>query len=293
VDIARNIEKILEEYETREISIDGRNYDLYIVPELSEPDLNLFQGFLLIRAEERAEVTSIKNYLAPGSGYTPRISFVFYGDKVLIKDYRKDKHIIRSINKINKSFENKIKKTIEEPSETNFDALFDRKDIIEDFYKLFNNTRNYLAENIRGIPEEDRRIEFADNFLMQMMTLWYLQARGFFNNDKNYLITKFKELSQKRLDGSGFKNYKEFLEYFFKKIRENENEQYYEDDQVGKVVVIGPAIFIGTEEEFEIVDIPDNCFYRENFTETLINEDPGKIKGGIPVLNLFESRDWI
>lgn len=109
MDIARNIEKILEEYETREISIDGRNYDLYIVPELSEPDLNLFQGFLLIRAEERAEVTSIKNYLAPGSGYTPRISFVFYGDKVLIKDYRKDKHIIRSINKINKSFENKIK----------------------------------------------------------------------------------------------------------------------------------------------------------------------------------------
>ncbi len=293
MDIARNIEKILEEYETREISIDGRNYDLYIVPELSEPDLNLFQGFLLIRAEERAEVTSIKNYLAPGSGYTPRISFVFYGDKVLIKDYRKDKHIIRSINKINKSFENKIEKTIKEPSETNFDALFDRKDIIEDFYRLFNNTRNYLAENIQGIPEEDKRIEFADNFLMQMMTLWYLQARGFFNNDKNYLITKFKELSQKRLDGSGFKNYKEFLEYFFKKIRENENEQYYEDDQVGKVVVIGPAIFIGTEEEFEIVDIPDNCFYKENFTETLINEDPGKIKGGIPVLNLFESRDWI
>lgn len=293
MDIARNIEKILEEYETREISIDGRNYDLYIVPELSEPDLNLFQGFLLIRAEERAEVTSIKNYLAPGSGYTPRISFVFYGDKVLIKDYRKDKHIIRSINKINTSFENKIKKTIKEPSETNFDALFDRKDIIEDFYKLFNNTRNYLAENIQGIPEEDRRIEFADNFLMQMMTLWYLQARGFFNNDKNYLITKFKELSQKRLDGSGFENYKEFLEYFFEKIRENENEQYYEDDRVGRVVVIGPAIFIGTEEEFEIVDIPDNCFYKEKFTEILINEAPTKIKGGIPVLNLFESRDWI
>jgi len=293
VDIIKTIEEILKKYETREISIDGRKYDLYVVPELSEPNLNLFEGFLLIRAEERAEVTSIKKYIAPVSGYTPRISFVFYGDKFLIKDYRKNKHIIRSINKINKSFENKIKKTIKDPSETNFDALFDRKDIIEDFYKLFNNTKNYLAENIQGIPEEDKRIEFADNFMMQMMTLWYLQARGFFNNDKNYLITKFKELLQKRLDGSGFKNYKKFLEYFFEKIRENENEQYYEDDRVGKVVVIGPAIFIGTEEEFKIVDIPDNCFYKENFTGTLINEDPRNIKGGIPVLNLFESRDWI
>ena len=293
MDIVKTIEESLKKYETKEIKIDGRKYDLYIVPELSEPDLNLFEGFILIRTEERAEVTSIKNYLAPVSGYTPRLSFVFYGNKLLIKDYRKNKHIIRSINRINRSFENKIKKTIKEPSETNFDALFDRKDIIEEFYKLFKNTRNYLAENIKGIPEEDKRIEFSDNFLMQMMTLWYLQARGFFNNDKNYMITKFKELSQKRLDGSGFENYKEFLEYFFEKIRENEKEQYYEDKLVGRVVVIGPAIFIGTEDEFKIVDIPDSCFYKENFTETLVNENPNNIRTGIPILNLFESRDWI
>ncbi len=90
---------------------------------------------------------------------------------------------------------------------------------------------------------------------MQMMTLWYLQALGFFNNDDKYLITMFRELSQKRLDESGFKSYKEFLEYFFDKIRDNEREQYYEDEHIGRVVVIGPAIFMGSEEEFEIVDI--------------------------------------
>ena len=125
-----------------------------------------------------------------------------------------------------------------------------------------------------------------------MMTLWYL-ALGFFNNDDKYLITMFRELSQKRLDESGFKSYKEFLEYFFDKIRDNEREQYYEDEHIGRVVVIGPAIFMGSEEEFQIVDIPDKCFYQENITDILLNEDPKKIKIGIPILNLFESRDWI
>jgi len=293
VDIIKTLEKALEKYETREIEINDRIYDLYIVPQLSDPELNLFEGFLLIDAEKKGEVTSIKNYYAPVSGYTPRLSFVIYDDKLLIRDHRKNKHIIRSLNKINTSFKKKIKKAIDEPSETNFDALFDRKDIIEEFYKLFKNARNYLAENIKGIAEEEKREEFADSFMMQMMTLWYLQARGFFNNDDKYLITKFEELSQKRLDETGFKSYKEFLEYFFDKIRDTEGEQYYEDDLTGKVVVIGPAIFIGTEEEFDIVDIPDRCFYQENVTEKLINENPRRIKIGIPILNLFESRDWI
>lgn len=293
MDIAKTLEKGLKDYDSREIELNGKNYSLYIIPELSDPDLNLYEGFIFTEAEDRAELTSIKNYKAPISGYTPRISFVLYSDKLLIKDHRTDKHIIRSLNKINRSFINKIKKAVTKPSESSFDELFDRKDVIEEFYKLFNKTREYLVENIKGIAEEDKRIEFADDFLMQMMTIWYLQARGFFNNDKKYLITKFHELSQRSLTGKGFRSYKEFLEYFFEKIRDNEMEQYYEDDLLGRVVVIGPAIFIGTDEEFEIVDIPDKCFYQEKTTETLINEDPKKIKIGVPILNLFESRDWI
>ncbi|MBC7318375.1 N-6 DNA methylase [Candidatus Bipolaricaulota bacterium] len=293
MDIIKTLERGLKNYNSKKIEISGRDYDLYLIPELSEPELNIYEGFLFIEAEDRREFTSIKNYHAPISGYTPRISFILYGEKLLIKDHRKNKHIIRSLNKINKSFVNKIKKTITNPSKTNIDALFDRKDIIEEFYILFQNTRNYLAENIKGISEENKRIEFADDFLMQMMTLWYLQALGFFNNDDKYLITMFRELSQKRLDESGFKSYKEFLEYFFDKIRDNEREQYYEDEHIGRVVVIGPAIFMGSEEEFEIVDIPDKCFYQENITDILLNEDPKKIKTGIPILNLFESRDWI
>ena len=110
MDIIKTLERGLKNYNSKKIEISGRDYDLYLVPELSEPELNIYEGFLFIEAEDRREFTSIKNYRAPISGYTPRISFILYGEKLLIKDHRKNKHIIRSLNKINKSFVNKIKR---------------------------------------------------------------------------------------------------------------------------------------------------------------------------------------
>lgn len=292
-DILKTIKKGLEKFETKKIKIDKKPYELFLVPELMDDDLNLYEGFILIETDDRKELSTLKNYIAPVSGYAPRIAFVIYDEKLLIKDYRSNKHIIRSLKKINKSFENKIKRALSKPTRENLESIFDRKDIIEEFYILFNKTRDYLADNIKGIIEENRRLEFADNFLMQMMTLWYLQSLGFFNNDQEYMITKFKETKQKTLDGAGFKSYQDFLSYFFNKIGDTEGKQFYEDEILGKVVVIGPAIFIGTEEEFKLVEIPDKCFYQENITEKLITEDPKKLGFGIPIFNLFESRDWI
>jgi len=185
---------------------------------------------------------------------------------------------------------NKLKKALSEPKEENFSKLFDRSDVIEEFYILYKKAREYLLRNITGIPEEEKREEFVDNFMMQMLTLWYLQERGFFNNDKNYFITKFKESKQKKLFGE-FKNYYEFLTYFFEKVSDNLDSQYYEDKIVGKVVVIGPAVFLNGEHS-KAISIPDKCFYKEEMTDILINTPPKKVSQEVPLLNLFESRDW-
>jgi len=208
----------------------------------------------------------------------------------LIKDYRRNKHIIKTIRKINKTFLNKLKKALSEPKEENLNKLFDRTDVIEEFYILYKKAREYLLKNISGIPEEEKREEFVDNFMMQMLTLWYLQERGFFNNDKNYFITKFKELKQKKLF-NGFKSYYEFLTHLFEKISSNLDSQYYEDKITGKVVVIGPAVFLNGEHS-KAISIPDKCFYKEDLTDILINTAPKKVSQEVPLLNLFESRDW-
>jgi len=285
------IEKELKNYRQKNIKISDKQYTLHVVPELCDEDLNIFEGFLFVEADNKSEVSYLKTrYRPPVSGYAPRIGIILYDGHLLLKDYRKNKHIIKTLKKINKTFLNKLKKALSEPSDENLSKLFDRRDIIEEFYILYKKAREYLLKNIKGIPEEEKREEFVDNFMMQMLTLWYLRERGFFNNDKNYFITKFKESKQKKLSGE-FKNYYGFLTYLFEKLGDNLDSQYYKDKIVGEVVVIGPAVFLNGEHS-KAISIPDKCFYKEGMTEVLINTPPKRVSQEVPLLNLFESRDW-
>lgn len=291
-EVRKLIEKSLKNYEVKTINISDKEYLLYIVPELCDEDLNIFEGFLLADTVNKSEVSYLKSkYKPPVSGYAPRIGLIFYEEHLLIKDYRRNKHIIKTLTKINETFVKKLEKALTQPKEENFNNLFDRTDVIEEFYILFRKSREYLLKNISGITEEEKREEFVDNFMMQMLTLWYLQERGFFNNDTNYFITKFKELKQKKLFGEQFKSYYEFLTYFFEKISNNIGEQYYEDNRLGKVVVVGPAVFINGEQK-KAISIPDKCFYKEGITDILINTPPKNVGDEVPLLNLLESRDW-
>ncbi|MEM4068142.1 MAG: Eco57I restriction-modification methylase domain-containing protein [Candidatus Micrarchaeaceae archaeon] len=289
-EIKKVIEKGLKSYTQKPIKISDKEYTLYIFSE--DEDLNLFEGFLFSELKDKSEVSYlISRYRVPVSGYVPRISLLFYGNQLLIKDYRRGKCIRKTLGKINRPFISKIEKALSEPNETNFNKLFDRTDIIEEFYILYKKARDYLLKNIKGISGEERREEFVDNFMMQMLTLWYLQEKGFFNNDTSYLITKFKELKQKKLF-NGFNNYYEFLTYFFDKICNQFDSQYYQDSIVGKVVVVGPAIFLNGERDSKAISIPDKCFYKEGMTEILISTQPKKVSDEVPLLNLFESKDW-
>lgn len=290
--VRKTIEKSLKNYKTKTIKISSKEYTLYIVPELCDEDLNVFEGFLLADIESKSELSFLKSkYRPPVSGYVPRIGLIFYDGHLLIKDYRRNKHIIKTLRKTNRTFLNKLKNALTQPNEDNFEKLFDRTDIIEEFYILFRKSREYLLRNVSGISDEEKRREFVDNFMMQMLTLWYLQERGFFNSDPNYFITKFRELTQKKLFNDQFSNYYEFLTYFFEKISNNVGKQYYEDDKVGKVVVVGPGIFINGEQK-KAISIPDKCFYKDGLTEILVNTPPRRVGDEVPLLNLFESRDW-
>jgi len=301
-DLERLIEKGLSNYEkTKTIKISDKDYILYVVPQLCDEDLNIFEGFLFAKVDNKSDLNYLKNkYRPPVSGYAPRIGLILYNNHLLIKDYRRNKQIIKNLNKVNDTFIKKLKKALTEPTEEHFNKLFDRTDVIDEFYILFKKSREFLLKNITGIAEEEEREEFVDNFMMQMLTLWYLQERGFFNNDLNYFVTKFNELKQKKLFGEEFKSYYEFLQYFFEKTSDNVGKQYYEDDKVGKVVVVGPAVFINGDQK-KAVSIPDKCFYDESITQKILELKPkgrrttlneSDIYFDVPLLNLFESRDW-
>jgi len=291
-EIKKAVERELRKYQKKSVRILDREYSLYVVPQLCDEDINVFEGFLFAETESRSEFSYLKSkYKPPVSGYTPRIGLILHGEHFAIRDYRKNRYVVKTVRKVNRSFFNKLKVALSEPMEGNFNKLFDRTDVIEEFYILYKKAREYLLKNISGISEEEKRKGFVDNFMMQMLTLWYLQERGFFNNDKNYFITKFEELKQKKLI-NGFKNYYEFLVYLFEKISGYDDKQYIDNDpKIGKVVVIGPAVFLNGEHS-RAVSIPDKCFHKEGMTDILINTPPKKVSQEVPLLNLFESRDW-
>jgi len=288
-EVEKVIEKELKDYPSRTIRISDREYPLFVF--LEDEDLNLFEGFVVAKVKDKSELSALRKYRPPVSGYVARFSIIFYKDQLLIEDYRRNKSIRKTLSKINKTFIRKLKKALTDPKEENFNKLFDRSDVIEEFYILYKKSRDYLLANIKGISDDEKREEFVDNFMMQMLTLWYLQERGFFNGDKSYFITKFKEMAQKKLVG-GFNSYYDFLNYFFEKISDYSDSQYYEDKIVGRVVVVGPAVFINGEHSAEAISIPDKCFYKEGMTEILINTPPKRVSDDVPLLNLFESRDW-
>lgn len=287
--VKKIIEKGIRTYPLKTIKIRDKEYHLFIFSE--NEDLNLFEGYLFGEININSELSSIINYRAPVSGYVPRISLLIYNDMLIIKDYRRNKLIRKSLQKINKSFISKLEKAIIKPDEVNISKIFDRTDIIEEFYILYKKCRDYILKNTKGISEEERREEYVDNFMMQMLTLWYLQEKEFFNRDSSYFITKFNDLKQQKLF-NGFNNYYEFLTYFFEKISNHIDDQYYEDSLLGKVVVVGPAIFFNGDYTSNAISIPDKCFYEEGITEMLINTPPEEVEKNVPLLNLFESRDW-
>ncbi|MBW9220756.1 Eco57I restriction-modification methylase domain-containing protein [Methanothermococcus sp. SCGC AD-155-M21] len=297
LDIGNIIEKELKRYDNddnEEIEISNKKYTLYVVPELCYEPIGIYEGFLFIKTKDNNEVSYLKKYKSPVSNYAPRLAFILYKDNdnnyLIIKDYRRNKPIVKTLKKINSAFLKKLKNAIKNPTEENLRKLFDRTDVIEEFYILYKKSREYLLKNIKGISEEEKREEFVDNFMMQMLTLWYLQEREFFNKDKNYFITKFRDMYQKKLSNV-FNNYYEFLNYLFEKISGYENTRYYEDEHTGKVVVIGPAVFLNGKCN-EAITIPDECFYKEGITDTLIDTRPNKVGDEVPLFNLFESRDW-
>jgi len=56
-DVKRDIEKELKRYALKEIRIQEKKYSLYLVPELCDEDLNIFEGFLFVEAENKSEVS--------------------------------------------------------------------------------------------------------------------------------------------------------------------------------------------------------------------------------------------
>lgn len=150
---------------------------------------------------------------------------------------------------------------------------------MEAFYRILVKIRDQIAKDADSLSPG-----LASQILMQIMALWQLQSLGFLDNDKNYLINKFRE--RRRL---GFENYNEFLAILLKGLAQR-RKGWYEDDKLGKILPAGPHIQMIKVEELENANIPDEQYYkakgRVKLSETLARQ-----KTTPPILNLLKAAE--
>jgi hypothetical protein len=168
--------------------------------------------------------------------------------------------------------------------------MFKRKEEdIEQFFFLYKRSQSYLIDNSSGLSNIDKKKEFIERLMMQLIVLWCLQEYGFFNNDRSYFLTKFREI-QKKNHTIGFNRYYDFLKYFLKKASLKSHQGYYEDKQLGRIVSISPVIFLNFDSYLDDIFIPDYCFFQMNLI--LKHTTSKKHDGKFPFFNILENQKW-
>ncbi len=166
-----------------------------------------------------------------------------------------------------------------------------RVDVVNQFFDEYKKTRQYIFLRVKGLQDKKTRIEFIDNLILQIFVIWFLQLRGFFNQNSHYLISKFREIVIKKT----YKNFKSFFHFFFyflDKCSLHTDSVYYEDEYTGKITLCYPAIIFEKREMYREIVIPDDCFYHIRVSDRKEENNPKNDEKNLPILNLFENQKW-
>ena len=120
-------------------------------------------------------------------------------------------------------------------------AAFDVERVTKRFYDRFKAEHNQFLEFLKGIPDQEMERWYASVMLNRLMFIYFIQKKGFLDNDKNYLRTKLGE-SQ---DNGNDQYYTDFLcPLFFEGFAKPESERSRAAKRLlGKVPYLNGGIF--------------------------------------------------
>jgi len=138
---------------------------------------------------------------------------------------------------------------------------FDKDRVTKKFYDLFKKEHDGFLKFIGGLPDEDLERWYTSVMINRLMFIYFIQKKGFLNNDVDYLKNKLKESKQRGKD----RFYKEFLSpLFFEGFARKEEERSAKINQLlGKIPYLNGGLFLRHQiEELhgKQIDIPDKAF---------------------------------
>ena len=141
---------------------------------------------------------------------------------------------------------------------------FNADKVTKKFYTEFKEHRDELLGQINGIELEEEVAWYGSVLLNRLMLLYFLQKKGFLDDDRDYLRSRLRMVRDHLGDDSFYGFFKDFLLPLFHDGLGSHLQDYADEDVariIGDVPYVNGGIFLPhvLEETYEI-DVPDEAF---------------------------------
>lgn len=138
-----------------------------------------------------------------------------------------------------------------------FQTLFDKREVVKQFYDEFKMYRNLLIDNIYGIEDKKEKVQYAQVLFDRLIFLYFIQKKGLLDSNKQYLSELFQACK-----GEFYKKYLWLL--FFhclnKEPADETKERIVDGINFGKIPFLNGGLFSKLDIETENVSISNETF---------------------------------
>ena len=136
--------------------------------------------------------------------------------------------------------------------------------VTKKFYEEFKKNKDNFSKFIEGMKETVDKEWYSSLMLNRLMFIYFIQKKGFLNNDLNYMRNKLNEIQEKRGDNKFYSFYREFLLVLFHEgfARELDKRSSQTMQIIGKIPYLNGGLFNvhELERKYPEITIPDSAF---------------------------------
>ena len=141
---------------------------------------------------------------------------------------------------------------------------FDRDRVTKKFYDYFKKEHGKFLDFIQGITEQGDREWYASLMLNRLMFVYFIQRKGFLDDDVDYLKNRLKTVQERKGKDKFLTFYRYFLVRLFHEGFSQQPAQRNPDLEglLGKVPYLDGGLFElhELEEKHTDIDVPDKAF---------------------------------
>jgi len=136
----------------------------------------------------------------------------------------------------------------------------DVEKVTKKFYERFKTEHSSFLSFIKGIPDKQMESWYASVMVNRLMFLYFIQEKGFLNDDRDYLQNKLKESRERKPDSY----YKDFLcPLFFQGFARKKAERSAASNKLlGEIPYLNGGLFLRRLPEANRRERPALCRHR-------------------------------